>query len=163
MPAAQRVICFEIPVGCWGWILEFAAKCDGHVLLTYLLMGNPGRAIKPLETAIWLSPRDVRLSYLWRTLAIAYMHTGDLCQGRESAWSAVRTPRPSLRAYETLAAVCTMYGDDACAKGALAELLRIAPRYSITQVTKEVSSNEPAFVARRQQYLAALRTAGLPQ
>ena len=112
-----------------------------HVLLTYLLMGNPGRAIKPLETAIWLSPRDLRLSYLWRTLAIAYMHTGDLCQGRESA----------------------MYGDDACAKGALAELLRIAPRYSITQVTKEVSSNEPAFVARRQQYLAALRTAGLPQ
>lgn len=131
--------------------------------VTYLLMGNPGRALKPLETAIWLSPRDARLSYLWRTLAIAQMHTGDLCQGRESAWSAVRTPRPSLRAYETLAAVCTMYGDDDCAKGALAELLRIAPSYSITQVTKEVSSSEPAFVARRQQYLAALRMAGLPQ
>jgi TolB-like protein/Tfp pilus assembly protein PilF len=131
--------------------------------VTYVLMGNPGRAFKPLETAIWLSPRDARLSYLWRTLAIAHMHAGDLCQGRESAWSAVRTPRPSLRAYETLAAICTMYGDDDCAKGALAELLRVAPNYSMAQVTKEVSSTEPAFVARREQYLAALRTAGLPQ
>jgi len=34
---------------------------------------------------------------------------------------------------------------------------------SQTFETKEVSSNEPTFVARRQQYLAALRTAGLPQ
>ncbi|HVE88449.1 MAG TPA: hypothetical protein VNA44_02010, partial [Burkholderiaceae bacterium] len=130
--------------------------------VTYLLMGNPGRAIKPLETAIWLSPRDARLSHLWRTLAVAYMHTGDLCQGRESAWSAVRTSRPSPRAYETLAAICTMYGDDNCAKGALAELLRVAPSYSLARVTKEATSDEPSFVARRQQYLAALRTAGLP-
>ena len=147
--------------------LELGSRHDPQVHewmgITYVLMGNPGRAIKPLETAIWLSPHDARLSYLWRTLAIAHMHTGDLCQGRESAWSAVRTPRPSLRAYETLAAICTMYGDDDCAKGALAELLRVAPNYSITQVTKEISSSDPTFVARRQQYLSALRTAGLPQ
>ena len=147
--------------------LELGSRHDPQVHewigVTYVLMGHPGRAFKPLETAIWLSPRDTRLSYLWRTLAIAHMHAGDLCQGRESALSAVRTPRPSIRAYETLVAVCTMYGDQDCAKGALAELLRVAPNYSITQVTREVSSIEPAFVARRQQYLSALRTAGLPQ
>lgn len=131
--------------------------------VTYLLMGKPQQAIQPLETAIWLSPRDARLSYLWRALAIAHLHLGDLHRARDRAWSAVRTPRPSLRAYETLAAVCTIYGDPDCASKALAELLRIAPSYSITHVTKEVSSSQPGYVAKRQQYLLALRTAGLPQ
>ncbi len=131
--------------------------------ITYLLMGEPRQAVQPLETAIWLSPRDPRLSDLWRTLAIAYAHIGDLHYARDRAWSAVRTPQPSLRAYETLAAVCTMYGDPDCAKEALSELLRLAPRYSITEVRKEVSSTQPEYVARHREYLAALQTAGLPQ
>jgi DNA-binding winged helix-turn-helix (wHTH) protein/TolB-like protein/Flp pilus assembly protein TadD len=147
--------------------LAFGARHDPEVHewlgVTYVLMGSPSRAIKPLETAIWLSPRDARLSYLLRTLAIAYMHTGDLCLGREIARTSVSTPRPSPRAYETLVAVCTMYGDSACAKEALAKLLRADPGYNMAQVMTEVTSNEPAYSARRQQYLAALRTAGLPQ
>jgi TolB-like protein/DNA-binding winged helix-turn-helix (wHTH) protein/Flp pilus assembly protein TadD len=130
--------------------------------ITYLLMGKPRQAIKPLETAIWLSPRDPRLSTLWRTLAMAHVHIGDLCFARDRAWSAVRTARPAPRAYETLAAVCTMYGDTDCANEALAELLRISPRHSISLVHREVSSRQPDFVARQHEYVAALRTAGLP-
>ncbi len=131
--------------------------------VTYLLMGKPKQAIQPLETAIWLSPRHARLSDLWRTLAIAYLHAGDLHYARDRAWSAVRTPRPSLRAYETLAAICTLYGDPDCAKEALEKLLRIAPGYTIAQVRKEISSSQPSYLAKRQEYLAALRAVGLPQ
>lgn len=131
--------------------------------VTYLLMGKPRQAVKPLETAIWLSPGDTRLSSLWRTLAIAHIHIGDSCLAQDRAWLAVRSPRPSLRAYETLAAVCTMYGDIGCAKTALAELMHLEPGYSITRVNKEVSSDEPLYVAKRQEYLEALRMAGLPQ
>ena len=130
--------------------------------ITHLLMGKPRQAIQPLETAIWLSPRDPRLSTLWRTLAIAHLHIGNLCFARDRAESAVRTPRPSPRAYETLTAICTMYGDSDCAKAALAELLRIAPRHDTTRVSQEVSSSQPDFVARQHEYVAALRMAGLP-
>jgi TolB-like protein/Tfp pilus assembly protein PilF len=130
--------------------------------ITYVLMGKPRQAIQPLETAIWLSPRDPRLSTLWRTLAVAHMHIGDLCFARDRAESAVRTPRPSPRAYETLVAICTMHGDTGCAKAALAELLRIAPRHDTTRVGQEVSSSQPEFLARQHEYVAALRMAGLP-
>jgi hypothetical protein len=98
---------------------------------------------------------------LWRTLAIAHVHIGDLCFARDRAWLAVRTPRPSPQAYETLAAICTMYGDRDCAQEALAELRRVAPRYSTARVSHEWSSSQPDFVARQHDYVAALRTAGL--
>lgn len=130
--------------------------------ITYLWMGRPRQAIQPLETAVWLSPRSARLSDLWRTLAMANWHIGDLCVARDRAWSAVQTPQPAARAYETLAAVCTVFGDQGCADDALAELRRLSPRHSEAKASKAMWSSHPDFVARQQEYVAALRMAGLP-
>ena len=130
--------------------------------MTYLWMGKPRQAIRPLETAVWLNPRSPRLSELWRTLAMAHWHIGDLCFARDRAWAAVRTPQPAPRAYETLAAICTMYGDGACANDALAELRRVAPLHDLAKVSRDTPSSKPDFVARQSEYVAALRMAGLP-
>lgn len=129
--------------------------------VTYLLMGKPERAIRPLETAIWLGPRDARLSNLWRTSAIAYLHIGDLCHARDDAWRAIRTPQPSPRAYETLAAVCAMYGDTECTRNATAELLRIEPHYSALRARWDVWSKAPEFRPQRADYVESLRKVGL--
>jgi DNA-binding winged helix-turn-helix (wHTH) protein/TolB-like protein/Flp pilus assembly protein TadD len=130
--------------------------------ITYLWMGKPRQAIRPLETAVWLNPRSQRLSEIWRTLAMAHWHIGDLCFARDRAWAAVRTPQPAPRAYETLAAICTMYGDGACANDALAELRRVAPLHDLAKVRWDTPSSKPDFVARQSEYVAALRMAGLP-
>jgi len=130
--------------------------------ITYLWMGKPRQAIQPLETAVWLSPSGPRLSHLWRTLAMAHLHIGDLCVARDRAWSAVRTPQAAPGAYETLAAVCTKYGDRSCAIEAVAELRRIAPLHSVAKVSKTMPSSQPDFVTQQLEYVAALRTAGLP-
>jgi len=130
--------------------------------ITYLWMGKPRQAIRPLETAVWLNPRSPRLSELWRTLAMAHWHIGDLCLARDRAWAAVRTPQPAPRAYETLAAICTMYGDGSCASDALAELRRVAPLHDLAKVCRDTPSSKRDFVARQTEYVAALRMAGLP-
>jgi len=129
--------------------------------VTYMLMGKPRQAIRPLETAIWLSPRDARLSALWRELAIAYVHIGDLCHARDDAWRAVRTPRPIPRSYETLAAVCAMYGDSECTQNATAELLRLEPRYKTIRGGGDLWSTAPEFRAKQADYVASLRKVGL--
>ena len=129
--------------------------------ITYLWMGKPRQAIKPLETAVWLTPPGPRLSDLWRTLAMANWHIGDLCVARDRAWSAVRMPQPVPKAYETLAAVCTAYGDRGCTNDALAELRRLAPLHSVAKARQAMSSSQPDFVARQLEYVAALRMAGL--
>jgi DNA-binding winged helix-turn-helix (wHTH) protein/TolB-like protein/tetratricopeptide (TPR) repeat protein len=129
--------------------------------VTYMLMGRPRQAIQPLETAIWLSPRDARLSALWRELAIAYVHIGDLCHAREDAWRAVRTPRPMPRSYETLAAICAMSGDSECTQSATAELLRIEPRHKTVLGRADLWSTAPEFRARQADYVESLRKVGL--
>lgn len=130
--------------------------------LTKLLMGEPARAIEPFETAAWLSPRDPRLSYFRRNLALASLHLGDTGRAVALAQDAVRTSPASPRAYETLIAACTLAGQPACAADALNELLRIAPDYSMRTVDKEVSSTYPKYLAARERYVLALRDAGLP-
>jgi len=130
--------------------------------ITYLWMGKPRQAIQPLETAVWLSPSGPRLSHLWRTLAMAHLHIGDLCVARDRAWSAVRTPQAPPGAYETLAAVCTKYGDRSCAIEAVAELRRIAPLHSVAKAGKAMPSSQPDFVTQQLEYVAALRMAGVP-
>jgi adenylate cyclase len=130
--------------------------------ITYLWMGKPRQAIRPLETAVWLSAHSPRLSELWRSVAMANWHIGDLCFARDRALAAVRTPQPAPRAYETLAAICTMYGDASCAHDALAELHRLAPLRSLEKVSRETPSSTPDFLARQSEYVAALRMAGLP-
>ena len=129
--------------------------------ITYLWMGKPRQAVQPLETAVWLSAPGPRLSRLWRMLAMANWHIGNLCVARDRAWAAVRTPQPVPGAYETLAAVCTMFGDRGCANDAVAELRRLVPGHSAAKVSNAMSSNQPDFVARQQEYVAALRMAGL--
>jgi adenylate cyclase len=131
--------------------------------LTYLLMGEPERALKPLEMAVWLSPRDARLSYFRRNLSLAYLHMGEIPRAVEVAREAVATSPPTPRAYETLTAACGLAGDAPCAEEALRELLRVAPAYSIDRVEKETSSNNERYVAARGRYVAALRKVGLPE
>ena len=130
--------------------------------ITYLWMGKSRQAIQPLETAVWLTPPGPRRSHLWQTLAMANWHIGNLCVARDRAWSAVQTPQPVPAAYETLAAVCTMFGDRSCAKNAIAELRRVAPLHSLAKASEAMSSSQPAFVAQQLEYVAALRMAGLP-
>jgi Tfp pilus assembly protein PilF len=128
--------------------------------LTRLLMGEPANAVEPFAMAVWLSPRDPRLSYFRRNLALAHLHAGDTRRALVVAREAVRTTPPARRAYETLAAACVLAGED-CAPAVVAELRRVAPGYGLEDVAKEVSSTNPRYLAARKRYLEALREAGL--
>lgn len=131
--------------------------------IVHLLMGDPQLAVRPLETAIELSPRDPRMSTFIRNVALAHLHMGQDSQGLVLAERSVHVPRPWPRSYETLAmayAVSGLLGD---ARAAVKVLLGRWPGYTIAQHRAEMISDRPGFLAQRERLLAGLREAGLPE
>ena len=130
--------------------------------IVHILMGNPQFAVRPLETAIELSPRDPRMSTFIRNLALAYLHMEQDPQGLILAERSIHVPRPWPRSYETLAMAYAVSGLPEDARAAVKVLLGRWPGYSISQHRAEMMSDRPAFLAQRERLLAGLRAAGLP-
>jgi TolB-like protein len=131
--------------------------------IVHILMGNSHLAVRPMETAIELSPRDPRLSTFIRNLALAYLHMEQDPQGLILAERSVHVPRPWPRSYETLAMAYAVSGLHEDSRAAVKVLLGRWPGYSVAQHRAEMMSDRPAFLAQRERLLAGLRKAGLPE
>jgi TolB-like protein/DNA-binding winged helix-turn-helix (wHTH) protein len=131
--------------------------------LSHLMRGQPKEAIAQYQSALAISPRDPRISRFQRYLALAYLHDGDLPAALRHAKAATQVPIVDRTAWATLAAVCALSGDQACAETAVAKLRQFWPTFSIAQGESEWPPARAEFTARHAEYLRGLKLAGLPQ
>lgn len=131
--------------------------------LSYLMQGEPERAVKVYEQLISISPRDTRLSRYHRNLAMAYLHLGQLTPALRFARAATETPQVFPNAWAALAAVCALNGDAACSQPAIQKFIALRPGFDIERVEAEWPPATAKFSAQHAEFLRGLRLAGLPE
>ena len=129
--------------------------------LSYLMQGEPDRAVKVYEQLIAISPRDTRLSRYYRNLSMAYLHQRKMKPALQFARAATETPQPFPNAWAGLAAVCAFSGDAACSQTAMAKFLSIRPGFSIEKMEAEWPPASAAFTTQHTEFVRGLRLAGL--
>ncbi len=127
-----------------------------------VLVGQPEKSVAAVEQAIRLSPRDPAMAIWQNFLGIAHLHAGQ----DEKALEALRRsislePR---NAYGTLflAAAYALTNNEAEARLALAEALRMAPGLTISRLRQLEPSRDQTFVRQRMRIYEGLAKAGLP-
>ena len=131
--------------------------------LSYLMQGEPERAVKVYEQLISISPRDTRLSRYHRNLAMAYLHLGQMKPALRHARAATETPQVFSNAWAALAAVCALSGDVACSQPAMQKFIALRPGFDIERVEAEWPPASAGFNAQHAEFLRGLRLAGLPE
>lgn len=124
------------------------------------MAGRPAEALRPLEIALRLSPKDPLASMFLTMTAFCHLMLDDL----ESAEAAARRAR-SLLSRETwsrlaLAATLHIRGDADGARGAVDEAREIEPHLTLARFAPLVQHVPPAM---RDGILAALTASGLPR
>ena len=106
---------------------------------------HPDEAIRTMEKAIRLSPRDPQMHLFLHQIAVAHLLAGRyeeaLARGRESLRLRADQPNP----YRIVAAACGHLGRDAEALEALANMQRASPHFSLAQFRR---ANSRALVER---------------
>ena len=100
-------------------------------LAVALSADHPDEAIRTMEKAIRLSPRDPQMHLFLHQIAVAHLLAGRyedaLARGRESLRLRTNQPNP----YRIVAAACGYLGRNAEALEALANMQRLAPHFSL--------------------------------
>jgi adenylate cyclase len=134
---------------------------SSHAILGMALnaTGRAAEAIGVLQKAIRLNPRNpfFTASYL-TVLGGAYRLTGQYDEAITTLKKALGLFPKSLGAHLVLAVVYTELGRDAEAQAEVAEVLQIAPKYSLDGLQQRLLNKDPA---ENERVLAALRKAGL--
>jgi tetratricopeptide (TPR) repeat protein len=121
--------------------------------------GDTEVAIKHLNHAIRLSPRDSRGYAILQALALAHHRCGDLELACDWASRAVRHNPNYLPGWSVLASSTALTGRDAEAKAAVEALNKLDPQFSISRLNRRY----PAAVRDRfATYYEGLRRAGVP-
>jgi TolB-like protein len=121
--------------------------------------GDTEVAIKHLNHAIRLSPRDSRGYAIFQALALAHHRCGDLELACDWASRAVRHNPNYLPGWSVLASSTALTGRDAEAKAAVEALNKLDPQFSISRLNRRY----PAAVRDRfATYYEGLRRAGVP-
>jgi adenylate cyclase len=127
-------------------------------------VGRSAEAFEPLERAIQLSPRDPLLNTWYFYICHAHTH---LAQFEATVDWCLRSiaVKPFWIAYADLAASYAWTGRESEAQGAVAELRRMKPNYTVTQWLNDGNgwSDNPIFLAEFQRIAEGLRKAGLPE
>ena len=131
--------------------------------LSYLMQGEPERAVKVYEQLLGISPRDTRLSRYLRNLALAYLHLGQMKPALRFARAATETPQVFPNAWAALAAVCALSGDASCSQPAMQKFIALRPGFDIERVEAEWPPATAGFTAQHAEFLRGLRLAGLPE
>ncbi len=127
------------------------------------ILGRQHEAIRALNEAIRLSPRDANLGAFYVVSAAAHLYLGQDAQALEMARrSALEKPDHAV-ARSWVASAAANLGDDATARAALAEFRRLLPHYTVASFRAEKLCANAACEAQRERYYVGLRKAGLPE
>ena len=121
--------------------------------------GDTEVAIKHLNHARRLSPRDSRGYATFQALALAHQIGGNLEMAREWAHRAVQHNPNYLPGWTTLASSAASLGKDAEAKEAAKALLGLDPQFSISRLIRRYPV---AMRDKFETYYEGLRRAGVP-
>ena len=138
--------------GAWYWI--------GTV---HLMLGDPGEAIRNLEHAIRLSPRDPRTGRIYKVLADAYLHGGDARSALGAAEHAYLLTEMRGGASLSLIVTCVETGQLERARRLAQELLARNPRITLARERQRELPGRELYLQRQEKFFEALRQAGLPE
>jgi adenylate cyclase len=128
-------------------------------------IGRAADALAPVEKAIRLSPRDPDLYVWYFVLCHANTHLARDAQAIEWCLKSIATGKTFFFAYVDLASAYAWRGQHAEAAAAVAELLKLRPRFTVQQLTEEgfSFSANPTFRKEYQRIIEGARKAGLPE
>ena len=135
--------------------------------VTELELGRPEEAIKSLEQAIRLSPRDPSIGHWLGFIGIAEFHLGRHAEATSWLARAVQinmdpgTPTAVQHAYFVSALALAGRPDEA--RAALADFRRVKPSATIAGLRAVAFSKEAAFVSQQEPLYEGLRITGLPE
>lgn len=138
------------------------AMAYGDMGITKIQLGRSEEAFAPIETAIRLSPRDPLSNVWYYWICHAHEHLAQDAKAIEWCRKSVAIA-PLWFAYVNLAASYAYTGQDAEARAAVAELLKLMPGYTVKQWASTPYSNNPVWMAQYARITEGLRKAGLPE
>lgn len=138
------------------------ALAYGEVGITKIQLGRSEEAFVPLETAIRLSPRDPQLNIWYYRICHAHEHLAHDAEAIEWCRKSVAIA-PFWFAYVNLAASYAYMGQQAEARAAVAELLRLQPGFTVHRWASTPYSNNPLWLKQYARITEGLRKAGLPE
>lgn len=138
------------------------ALAYGQVGIAKIQLGRSEEAFAPLETAIRLSPRDPLLNIWYYRICHAHEHLAQ--DAKAIGWCRKSVAiAPIWFAYVNLAASYAWTGQEAEARAAVAELLKLMPGYTVKKWASTPYSDNPKWLAEYARITEGLRRAGLPQ
>lgn len=138
------------------------APAYGNLGIAKIQLGRAAEAFEPIETAIRLSPRDPLLNIWYYRICHAHEHLAQDAMAIEWCRKSVAIA-PFWFAYVNLAASYAWTGQDAEARAAVAELLKLMPGYTVKKSASTPYSNNPKWLAEYARITERLRKAGLSE
>jgi adenylate cyclase len=124
-------------------------------------LGKSREAIKWVERAFALSPRDPLRSVWYATIGRARLLLGDDARAIETAQKGVAANRNHPHNYAVLASAYAHVGQMDKAKAALKDLKRVLTDVTISRYLRTVASTDPVAIKSYQRLMDGLRKAGL--
>jgi TolB-like protein/DNA-binding winged helix-turn-helix (wHTH) protein/Tfp pilus assembly protein PilF len=141
------------------------APAHAQLGVTAIESGRPEEAIKSIERAIRLSPRDPDHSLWLSFIGIAELHRGRLQEAVFFLGRALEVDTSTAtgiqRAY--LASALMLAGRTTEGRAALAEFRKAKPLATIAGLRAAARSTDAAFIAQQEPFFEGLRMAGLPE
>ncbi|WP_456684777.1 tetratricopeptide repeat protein [Bradyrhizobium sp. P5_C11_2] len=146
---------------------ETAIKNDRNLAVAYeelghtkILLGRSNEALPLIEKALRLSPHDPALNFWLFHMCHAYTHLGRDSEAIEWCRKSVAAG-PLWLAYIDLSAAYAWTGQTAEAQDAVAELLKLMPRYTVQKWATAGFSDNPQFLIEYSRIVEGLRKTGL--
>lgn len=136
----------------------------GHAQLgaTELELGHPDAAIRAVQHAIRLSPRDPSLGPWLAFVGMAEVHRGRYREAVPWLRRAIDTGTPVARHQAYLASALALAGRMPQARAALASFRSARPAATIASLRAQAKSTDAGFIAQQERFFEGLRLAGLP-
>jgi len=131
-----------------------------ELAISLALLGRPDEAIANSEKAMRLSPHDPMMWLFLVGVALAHAAAGRHQEAVEWSQRSLQQKSGWLLTYLVLAYSYASLGRTEAARGAIEELLRYSPGFSLSGVKLLLSTAEPALAERS---IDGLRKAGLPE
>jgi len=132
-----------------GFSLSRAGRCD--------------EAIKWLDRAIRLSPRDIIVGGYFGVKAVALFHIGRYQESVYWGRRSISSPNPRPIAYVYLIGALIKVGQSEEASEMLAELMLFRPEITSSEMRERIAHEYPRAEEAIETLFAALREAGLPE
>jgi TolB-like protein len=139
------------------------APIHGYLGQIKIALGRAGETRAHVEEAMRLSPQDPLLR-LWHFLiGLAEVYLGHVVQGIESLRKSVEIDRGWALAQFTLAGALALAGMLVEAAEVRAIAQQLAPNFTIAKFRAETISDNPVYLAQRENLYEGLRLAGVPE